>query len=49
MKHKVIVLLFAWAFFYGIALAGAIAHRSEIKIALPDAANELSQMKVENR
>jgi len=51
MKTKVIALLIAGALFYGMAVAGAVAHRNRINIAsLVEASNsELSQKSVENR
>ena len=52
MKSKIAFLLIAWAFFYGMAVAGGAAQRKSLKstagiVSNPN--NAISELKVENR
>ena len=52
MKSKITFLLISWAFFYGIAVAGAAAHRKSSKsntCIMGNSNNAISELSVENR
>ncbi|MCW3084617.1 MAG: hypothetical protein JWP12_1983 [Bacteroidetes bacterium] len=52
MKSKITFLLIAWAFFYGMAVAGGAAHRKTFKSTtsiVSSSNNAISELNVENR